>query len=663
MSSKRKFMAESNDAASSSTSRQTRNLGQRIIEYEDGCSTDEENDDDDFLMHEEDDILSSLGDHRGRSTSPRTPFVSPGGTSTKRGTKRAHSEIGNASSTFRATSGKRGLHRAQSMPSNGKSLRDKTGRFWTESPHITLVSHLDVLKTLQVETNAKFAKHLSLGSPPDGGKMMNDLAVEFNFLAGYNDADLSAPVPPAGTEVIVIRGLCPLREKTLNDGRATLSGAFVYSLEEAVRNEEPRIVFLKTNLSTSCHRKGVDGIDLSGGQAGCQDPKGHELEALSIAKQLYIIGLRMAGVIIKGIIASSNAAMLSIGIPLNASYFSKVNVGGVHADIPIFCAPHFKFVNALLANNLAVSIRIGGQRGDPLSTTSRIVDGWAKICSELLGLKGETAEIVHESIYTYIFNDASSRATIRDWENRFSLTSTPEVEQRLLEERVRNGEKGGDNDADLLTAQEKRMKAQTEEEVKEADEELEDAENYCAWRNAIRVKAGQSGGDNDADLLIALQLVDKAVTHDEIRDAKIALDKAREYCAMRKAIRVKTGIKTGTYGGDNDYRLVEAQQNLSDAVGPVAIAEATKDLEIAKVKQSISRGGKVKGGESGALNNPSLLKAKATHDAAVKDNNSHIESSGAVLDIEKKKTKRVNEARVKSGLNRGGAADSNSMFG
>ena len=62
------------------------------------------------------------------------------------------------------------------------------------------------------------------------------------------------------------------------------------------------------------------------------------------------------------------------------------------------------------------------------------------------------------------------------------------------------------------------------------------------------------------------------------------------------------GKIAGTAGGDNDFRLVLAEENLLAAVGSVAIKVAKKEVEVAKKAQKSTHDDKVRGGTAGGKN-------------------------------------------------------------
>ena len=141
-----------------------------------------------------------------------------------------------------------------------------------------------------------------LDGKPDGGALLRWLGQQLKQITGLTDFSFGVDLPAAGTKVVLLRVLCALRELTLADGGATLSGAFVDSFERTLG-----LHIVRSNIQMECHRKGEDGVELTHGQAGCVDPTGRALRALSDVKELHFIGVLAAGLKVVGIIASSNA--------------------------------------------------------------------------------------------------------------------------------------------------------------------------------------------------------------------------------------------------------------------------------------------------------------------------------------------------------------------
>lgn len=310
---------------------------------------------------------------------------------------------------------------------------------WTRDPNVQLVDNEAALFELLRITKARVAA-LKKGGVVDR-TLLRKLGEKVEALAGYEDFAFFQELPPEGTKVVAAQSLCPLKDKTLADGAATLTGSFINAFERHLG-----LPLMRSNIAGACWRKGKGGVELKRGQAGCVDPTGATLRVLAAVKELYMLGLIAAGLIVVGIIASSNASFESFGVHHSKEHFvAHVVDDGIYAGVPIYGTPHAKFVSPTCVNNASVATRIGGSLGDPLSTTSRVVDGWARMGAMLLGRKGAALERAAKSIYEGLRADESSRAVVREWLYRFTTTTTPETEARLKKAQFENSSKGGEN--------------------------------------------------------------------------------------------------------------------------------------------------------------------------------------------------------------------------
>ena len=313
-------------------------------------------------------------------------------------------------------------------------------RAWTENPNARLVKNARVIAALKRDVIALVAM---LDKP--NRNLMGEVGKIVEQLSGLHDFCFFEKLPHSGSAVVVLRALCPLYGKTLADGDDTLTGSFVNSFESALN-----MPVVRSNINMECLRKGdADGNELTGGSAGCCDPKGDELRVLADVKDLHYLCLRAAGVHVRGVIASSNGSIASFGVkPADAKHFVAYDVGGIYAGSQIFLTPHPKFASATCINNASVARRIGGSLGDPLSTPSRVLDGWANIGSRLLGFDADAAgKAAAKDIYERVREDPTSRATAREWDLRFSSTTTREKEARLKMELRKEKVKGGASSA------------------------------------------------------------------------------------------------------------------------------------------------------------------------------------------------------------------------
>ena len=147
-----------------------------------------------------------------------------------------------------------------------------------------LVANKAELEALLVRAKAE----QSALKAPDGGALMRELGARVEALAGWRDFSFFEELPAAGTEVLLLRALCPLYERTLADGPDTISGAFVDSFERVTG-----ILIIRSNINGKCRRKGKGGVELKRGQAGCVDPTGETLAVLTDVKELHFYGLRV----------------------------------------------------------------------------------------------------------------------------------------------------------------------------------------------------------------------------------------------------------------------------------------------------------------------------------------------------------------------------------
>ena len=300
-------------------------------------------------------------------------------------------------------------------------------RAWTENPNARLVKNASVIAALKRDVIALVAM---LVKP--NRNLMGEVGEIVERLSGLHDFCFFEKLPHSGSAVVVLRALCPLYGLTLADGDDTLTGSFVNSFERALG-----MPIVRSNINMVCLRKSdADGDELTGGSAGCCDPKRVELRVLADVKDLHFLCLRAAGVHVRGVIASSNGSIASFGVtPADVDHFVAYDVDGIYAGIKTFFTPHPKYVSATCINNASVTLRIGGSLGDRLSTPSRVLNGWAKIGSRLQGFVADAAvEAAANRIYECVREDPTSRATVREWDLRFSSTTTRETDARLKEE-------------------------------------------------------------------------------------------------------------------------------------------------------------------------------------------------------------------------------------
>ena len=317
----------------------------------------------------------------------------------------------------------------------GCACPDSGVRAWTTNPNARLVENAHIIAKLKRDVSA-FVD--TLHEP--NRELMGEVGKIVERLSGQRDFCFKEKLPPIGSYVGVLRALCPLYGTTLADGDDTLTGSFVDSFERALE-----VPIVRTNINMECFRKSdADGNERTGGAEGCCDPTGNELRVLAAVKDLHFLCLRAAGVHVLGVIASSNGSIASFSVkPADVEHFVAYDGHGIYAGIPIYFTPHPKYASATCGNNSSVTKRIGGSLGDRLSTPSRVLDGWAKMGSSLLRFESDEADDVTRDIYERVREDPTSRATVREWNLRFSSTTTPETEARLKEELRKQSSSGG----------------------------------------------------------------------------------------------------------------------------------------------------------------------------------------------------------------------------
>jgi hypothetical protein len=302
---------------------------------------------------------------------------------------------------------------------------------WTTNPNLLLLSNAADVYDLERRLTSCVE---ALGDVVNRSLIL-DVGKAVERFSSHRDFPFFQKLPPAGTKVVVLQALCPLRGATLADGADTISGAFIDSFEQAIG-----IPIVRCNIAIACWRKGdADGDELTGGAAGCVDPSGPTLDVLASVKRMFLCCLKAAGLDVLAFIAASNASAKALGFNVKTvEHFAAYDVGGVFEDIPVYVTPHPKFVSGACINNAGVALRIGGSLGDVLSVTSRVLSGWAQIAEKML--HDPSAE---KRVYEFVRTDPDSRATVREWPLRFTSTTTPETEARLKKELREQSQKGG----------------------------------------------------------------------------------------------------------------------------------------------------------------------------------------------------------------------------
>jgi hypothetical protein len=298
---------------------------------------------------------------------------------------------------------------------------------------------------VEVEERLRWAKAvLYSDKTPDGGELHRSNGKWLEALTGEPDPSFSQDLPGVGEKVVMLQALCSKYEKSLHDGDDTLSGAYVDSLERQVGMR-----IMRTNIARVCQRKGKDGVEPKGGQAGCVDPTGLRLRVLGMVKELYYLGLLAAGVDVVAIIASSNASILSFTNLVTENHFVQQQGEGTYAEVPFFTAPHLKYISPKCRFTNSVATGLGVSLGDALAVTSGVLEGWARVAAqigqlarELEPLEGEPLEAAMCPVYEALRTDPKSPVVAREWADRRTTTTSPETQAKLkaaLAERSRQG--------------------------------------------------------------------------------------------------------------------------------------------------------------------------------------------------------------------------------
>ena len=233
--------------------------------------------------------------------------------------------------------------------------------------------------------------------------------------------------------MVLIQCLCNLRDKSLADGDATLTGAFIAAFGRLLPYD-----LILTNLSMVCHRKGEDGVELEGGQAGCVDPTGDRLKALALVKELHYLCLQAAGLEVIATIASSNASIKSFfGNRVPGVHFKWYEGTGTYEGRRFLTAPHPKYISPICRFITSVAKALGVPLGDPLAVTSACLEGWALIATSIAyaqQCEGETFDDFEEGVqyaYEALLDDSTSGAVAREYKHRRTSTTTPAMQARF----------------------------------------------------------------------------------------------------------------------------------------------------------------------------------------------------------------------------------------
>lgn len=314
---------------------------------------------------------------------------------------------------------------------NASTSRHVPREFWTDDPDMRLVeNHAKIKERLDAVKKEQLPSKES--KMADGGALLEQTGEWLESLTGNRDFSFFQPLPEAGTKVILIRCLCSLYGKSLADGNDTLTGAFV----EAFGRVLPYHLIL-SNIAMACHRKGKDGVEPPNGQAGCVDPTKERLGVLAMVKELHYHCLLAAGLNVVAIVASSNASISSFGNLAFGKHFMSQEGTGTYKGVPIYSAPHPKYVSPKCRFTTSVARMLGVPLGDSLAVTSAVLDGWSCIAASIAWLEafeGESFEQFEEGarlVYEALRNDPESQVVAREWELRYTTTTSPETQAKL----------------------------------------------------------------------------------------------------------------------------------------------------------------------------------------------------------------------------------------
>ena len=123
---------------------------------------------------------------------------------------------------------------------------------YTENPYGKLVANKAKIHTLRKTIGQRVALLQADGTVDR--TLMETIGNKLSGLTGLMDDAFCGPLPPSGSSVVVVQGLCPLYKLTLNDGDRTVSGAFAASVKRVLEQHGRKTVVC--NLAMTCWRTG-----------------------------------------------------------------------------------------------------------------------------------------------------------------------------------------------------------------------------------------------------------------------------------------------------------------------------------------------------------------------------------------------------------------------
>ena len=300
------------------------------------------------------------------------------------------------------------------------------GSPWTASPWAQLLKNAVQLKALLSEARAAVAEVVR--SRKADRTLMARLGARVAALAGFADPAFSEPLPAVGARVAVCQALCPLYAQWLADGGDALSTVFLEALQRAAG-----LRFVLCNIAFRCWRKGVDGVEPTGGAAGCHCELEQELlNVLADVRKVHLLGLEAAGVAVVCIVAAAQDSI--------ASLIGKAAAKTVELGVPravdawtLFALQHPKFVFWVCRNDKGVCDRLKILKGDVLLRASKVLETYATMAAAVRELIDDV-ELPAEVIYMRVREDKAARASglvVRPWDDRDETTTDEETSARL----------------------------------------------------------------------------------------------------------------------------------------------------------------------------------------------------------------------------------------
>ena len=300
------------------------------------------------------------------------------------------------------------------------------GTPWTASPWALLLENALALKALLTEARAAVAEVVRTGKADR--TLMAQLGARVAALAGFADPAFSMPLPAVGERVAVYQALCPLYAQWLADGGDALSTVFLEALQRAAG-----LRFVLCNIAFRCWRKGVDGMEPTGGAAGCHcELKQELLDVLADVRKVHLLGLEAAGVTVVCIVAAAQDSIASL---IGKAAAKTVKMGVPHAvdAWTLFALQHPKFVFWVCRNDMGVCDRLKILKGDVLLRASKVLELYAKVASAVRELV-DGGELHAEVIYMRVREDKAALKAglvVRSWDDRDETTTDEETSARF----------------------------------------------------------------------------------------------------------------------------------------------------------------------------------------------------------------------------------------